>query len=173
MKLDDYEKTYGAIYTEFADAVRSIVKDAISATAGLPRLQSTKARGKTATSLKLKLEDRGLLASERIEDEIKDLAGVRLIFYTNTDIDRFIDACLIPNTFDVDLKEARIHHPTDENQRQRYQAIHYTVLLSEKHAALPRYSRFGGMRCEIQLQAVLNHAWAETYHDVVFESNDR
>src|SRR2546425_11915688 len=98
MKFDDYEKTYARIYTEFAEVVRSLLKDAIAKTEGLPRLQSIKARGKEVTSLKLKLEERGLLASERIESEMKDLAGVRLIFYTNTDIDRFLGSSLIQDT---------------------------------------------------------------------------
>lgn len=170
MKFDDYEKTYVSTYTEFAELVRFLLKDAIAKTDGLPRLQSTKARGKGVTSLKLKLEERGLLASERIESEFKDLAGVRLIFYTNTDIDRFINSGLIPDTFDVDWKETRIHHPTDDNEQRLYQAIHYTVLLSEKQTALPEYTKFKGMRCEIQIQTILNHAWAETQHDMVYKA---
>jgi len=170
MKFDDYEKTYVSTYTEFAELVRSLLKDAIAKTEGLPRLQSTKARGKGVASLKLKLEERGLLASERIESEIKDLAGVRLIFYTNTDVDRFLNSGLIPDTFDIDRQEVRIHHPTDDNDQRRYQAIHYTVALSEKHAALPEYMKFKGMRCEIQIQTVLNHAWAETHHDMIYKA---
>ncbi len=170
MKFDDYKKTYVSTYTEFAEIVRFLLKDAITKTQGLPRLQSTKARGKEVTSLKLKLEERGLLASERIESEIKDLAGVRLIFYTNTDVDRFLGSGLIPDIFDVDWKETRIHHPTDDNDQQRYQAIHYTVSLSEKHTALSEYKKFKEMRCEIQIQTVLNHAWAETHHDMIYKA---
>ncbi len=136
-----------------------------------PCQQSTaKARGKGVTSLKLKLEERGLLESERIESEMKDLAGVRLIFYTNTDVDRFLNSGLIPDNFNVDWKETRIHHPTDDNDQQRYQAIHYTVLLSAKHAALPEYKKFKGMRCEVQIQTILNHVWAETYHDMIYKA---
>jgi hypothetical protein len=70
----------------------------------------------------------------------------------------------------VDWQETRIHHPTDDNDQQRYQAIHYTVSLSEKHTALSKYKKFKGMRCEIQIQTVLNHAWAETYHDMVYKA---
>jgi ppGpp synthetase/RelA/SpoT-type nucleotidyltranferase len=170
MKIDDYENSYVSTYTEFAEVVRFLLKDAIAKTEGIPRLQSTKSRGKEVTSLKLKLAERGLLASERIESETKDLAGVRLIFYTNTDIDRFLNSGLIPYTYDVDWKETRIHHPTDDNDQQRYQAIHYTVSLSEQHTALPEYKKFKGMRCEIQIQTILNHAWAETYHDMLYKA---
>ena len=170
MNFDDYEKTYANIYAEFAEEVRFILKAAIKKTEGLPRLQSSKARGKEVTSLKLKLEERGLLASERIESEIKDLSGVRLIFYTNTDVDRFLRSELIPDTIDVDWQETRIHHPTDDNEQQRYQAIHYTVSMSKEHMALPEYEQYEGMRCEIQIQTVLSHAWAETYHDMIYKA---
>lgn len=172
MHFDDYEKTYASIYTEFAELVRSLLEDAIKKTEGVPRPQSKQARGKDITSLKRKLEERGLLASERIESEIKDLAGVRLIFYTNTDVDRFLRTELIPDLFDVDWKEVRVHHPTDDNDQRRYQGFHYTVLLSEKQKALPEYEQFKGMRCEIQIQTILNHAWSETQHDMVYHAKD-
>jgi ppGpp synthetase/RelA/SpoT-type nucleotidyltranferase len=172
MKFDDYEQTYVSTYTEFAELVRSLLEDAIKKTEGVPRPQSTQARGKDVTSLKRKLEERGLLASERIESELKDLAGVRLIFYTNTDVDRFLNSGLIPDTFDIDRQEVRIHHPTDDNDQRRYQAIHYTVSLSGKHTALPGYKKFKGMRCEIQIQTILNHAWSETQHDMVYHAKD-
>ncbi len=170
MKFDDYEKTYVSTYKEFAELVRSLLEDAIEKTEGVPRPQSTQARGKDVTSLKRKLEERGLLASERIESELKDLAGARLIFYTNTDVDRFLRTELIPDIFDVDWKETRVHYPTDDNNQRRYQAIHYTILLSEKHTALPEYTKFKGMRCEIQIQTILNHAWSETQHDMVYHA---
>ena len=78
---------------------------------------------------------------------------------------------MIPGTFDVDWKETRIHHPTAENEKQRYQAIHYTISPSENHASQQEYVQFKGMRCEIQLQAILDHAWAETNHDPVYHLN--
>ena len=43
-----------------------------------------------------------------------------------------------------------------------YRARHYVVSLKHDRLALPRYSRFAGMRCEIQIQTTLNHAWSET-----------
>src|SRR5450755_665750 len=149
MNFDDYQQTYVNTYTKFAKLVRFLVKEATAKNKKIPRPQSTKSRGKDVESLKLKLEERGLLASERIESEIKDLAGARLIFYTNTDVDQFVRSRLIEDTFDVDWREIRVHHPIDENDQQRYQAIHYTVFLKEKHTSLAAYEKFKGMRCEI------------------------
>lgn len=135
----------------------------------VPRPQSIQCRAKGAAHLKPKLEARGLLTSQTIEDHIRDLAGARLIFYTNTDVDRFLQSRLIPENFEVHWEATRVHHPTEENARQRYQAIHYTVSLNAQRAALPEYAMFKGMRCEIQIQTILSHAWAETAHDILYK----
>jgi len=169
MKISDYESTGESVYEEFAKLVRSLLKKAIAKSKGLPRPQSTQSRAKSVDSLTLKLEDRKLLDSERIEDEIKDLAGVRLIFYTDTDVDTLLQSRLIPDNFSVQWGETKVHHPTDENDQQRYKAFHYTVSLSERHLELEKYKKFNGLRCEIQIQAILNHAWAETTHDMIYK----
>ena len=109
------------------------------------------------------------LKSNNIDDEIKDLAGTRLIFYTNTDVDRFLNSGLIWENFTVDEDQTRVHHPRPE-RRQRYQAIHYTVRLNPDRTKLPEYAKFAGLRCEIQIQSILNHAWAETSHDMLYKA---
>ena len=122
--------------------------------------------------MKPKLEARGLLESSSIEDEIKDLAGARLIFYTNTDVEQFLNSRLILENFEVHWDQTRIHHPTDENANQRYQAIHYTVSLNEARTTLVEYAKFKGLRCEIQIQTILIHAWAETSHDITYKRSE-
>ncbi len=92
MRFDDYEKRYGTVYAEFAETVKFILETAIGQASGIPRPQSVQCRAKSAASLKPKLQERGLLESDSIETEVKDLAGARLIFYTNTDVDRFLNS---------------------------------------------------------------------------------
>jgi ppGpp synthetase/RelA/SpoT-type nucleotidyltranferase len=169
MNFDDYEKRYEAAYAEFAAVVRVILEKAIAASSDIPVPQSIQYRAKEAMHLRPKLQDRGLLESQSIEEEIKDLAGARLIFYTNTDVDRFLNSRLIPENFEIHWDETKIHHPTEENARQRYQAVHYTVSLNPARVALPEYAKFKGMRCELQIQTILNHAWAETSHDMLYK----
>lgn len=168
MNFDEYEKQYETRYAEFARMVREILEHAINGTEGVPRPQSIQCRAKEASHLRPKLEARALLDSSSIEDEIKDLAGARLIFYTNTDVDRFLNSRLIPENFEVHWDQTRIHHPIEENANQRYQAIHYTVSLNEARTALVEYAKFKGLRCEVQIQTILIHAWAETSHDITY-----
>ena len=169
MNVDEYERKYEPIYAELAETVRSILAKAIHQLGDNSQPQAIQYRQKTPKKLKLKLQERGLLESQTIEKEVKDLAGVRLIFYTNTDVDKFLNSRLIPENFEVYGDETRIHHPTSENS-DRYQAIHYTVSLGSMRESLSEYSKFKGMRCEIQIQTVLNHAWAETSHDILYKN---
>jgi ppGpp synthetase/RelA/SpoT-type nucleotidyltranferase len=170
MNFEEYERKYEALYDEFAETVKGVLEKAIAATPGTRRPQSLQCRAKAAASLKVKLADRGKLESTSIEQEVKDLAGVRLIFYTNSDVDRFLITRLIPENFEVDWDDTKIHHPTEENAERRYQAIHYTVRFASNRTRLPEYAKFADLRCEIQIQTVLNHAWAETSHDILYKS---
>ena len=172
MNFDEYEKKYQTWYGEFASVVRNILEKAINGAESVPRPQSIQYRAKEASHLKPKLEARMLPESSSIEDEIKDLAGVRLIFYTNTDVDRFLNSRLIPENFEVHWDQTRIHHPTEENAKQRYQGIHYAVSLNEARTALAEYAKFKGLRCEIQIQMILIHAWAETSHDITYKRSE-
>jgi ppGpp synthetase/RelA/SpoT-type nucleotidyltranferase len=90
MKFDDYEREFYSRYYEFAETVKVILEKAIEAS-NLPRPQSVQYRAKSPESLKVRLEEIGKLDSENIENERRDIAGVRIIFYTNTDVRRARD----------------------------------------------------------------------------------
>lgn len=146
MNLTSYEQTGQTLYGEFATTASFILEQTIAAT-GAPRPQSIQHRAKSPVSLRRKLENQGLLDSESIEKHMKDLAGVRLIFYTNTDVDRFLNSGLIRQTFEVDWKETRIHHPTSENA-ERTLSSYSLYRLSQRRAR-----RTAGVR-EIQRDAI-------------------
>jgi ppGpp synthetase/RelA/SpoT-type nucleotidyltranferase len=172
MKFDEYEREYYSLYQEFASTVKLILEKAIGGS-DLPRPQSVQHRAKSPKSLKDRLAEIGKLNSDDVESERRDLAGVRLIFYTNTDIEYFLNSRLIFENFEIERDATRIHHPIVENKERRYRAIHYTIRLTEDRAKLPEYSKFKGRRCEIQIHTILNHAWSETSHDIVYKNKPR
>lgn len=172
MDFQRYEGKFYGLYEEFAGKVADILKLAIEGSSS-PRPQSYQSRAKTPESLKKRLEEAGKLDSNDIENERRDLAGVRLIFYTNTDVDRFSQLGLIFDNFDVEKGATKVHQPIIENEEKRYRAIHFTVKLKEDRASLPEYKKFSGLRCEIQIQTILNHAWSETSHDILYKADRR
>jgi ppGpp synthetase/RelA/SpoT-type nucleotidyltranferase len=171
MTLEEYLRDGRARYEDFAATVRGILDAALRARSDLARPQHKQDRAKSETSLRRKLEERGLLASSAIETEVKDLAGCRLVFYTNVDADRFLQSRIIFDNFEIDQDNTRNHYPVgkDVPPAKLYRARHYVVSLKPDRLALPEYSRFVGMRCEIQIQTTLNHAWSETGHDILYK----
>lgn len=169
MNLNDYEKIYFSIYKTFAETVRFILEKALLAADNLPRPQSVQCRAKGIKSLRRRLAEAGKLDTQTLELDRRDLAGARLIFYTNNDVDCFLASPLIRENFEIEEDSTRIHHPTPENKGAQYRADHYTVRLREDRIHLPEYARFAGLRCEIQVQTILNHAWSETSHDILYK----
>ncbi|MCP4407297.1 MAG: RelA/SpoT domain-containing protein [Gammaproteobacteria bacterium] len=169
MNLNDYEKKYFSIYEAFAKTVRFIFEKALLSTNNLPPPQSVQCRAKGIESLRHRLSEAGKLDTQTLELDRRDLAGARLIFYTNNDVDRFLASPLIRENFEIEEDSTKIHHPTPENKGTRYRAVHYTVRLREDRTRLPEYARFAGLRCEIQVQTILNHAWSETSHDIIYK----
>ena len=169
MNLNDYETKYFPIYKAFAETVRFILKKAILAADNLPRPQSIQYRAKGGESLRRRLVEAGKLHTQTLELDRSDLAGARLIFYTNNDVARFLASPLIRDNFEIEEDSTKIHHPTPENKETGYRAVHYTVRLQGNRLQLPEYARFVGLRCEIQIQTILSHAWSETSHDILYK----
>ena len=169
MNFEEYEREGRAAYSAFAATVAAILTAAIGAEESY-RLQQVKERAKQLASLRRKLELRSIAATTTLENDIKDLAGCRVIFYTNSDVTRLINSGIIEQNFEV--LEATLHHPRRavEDAAELYISNHYLVTLRPERIALPEYSRFAGMRCEIQIQTILNHAWAEMAHDTIYKA---
>lgn len=169
MDFGAYEREGWLAYAAFASAVSSILTAAIGAETGY-RLQQVKERAKQPSSLLIKLEQRGIAATTTLEHDIKDLAGCRVIFYTNSDVTRFINSGIINENFEV--LEVKLHHPQRkvEVASDLYISNHYLIRLRPERLTLPEYARFTGMRCEIQIQTILNHAWAEMAHDTIYKA---
>lgn len=168
MDFAEYERDGKSAYAALAEVVAGILTELIRAN-GQYRLQQVMSRAKTTESLLKKLRDRNLEASKAIDDEIKDLAGCRVIFYTNTDVSRLLHSGLIHEHFEV--VDVKVHHPEHDNEdAELYTSNHFVVRLSAERLAQPGFREFAGMRCEIQVQTILNHAWAEMAHDTIYKT---
>lgn len=117
MTLDEYLKHHLQAYSDFAATVVQIINAGLSVRSDVAKPLICQSRAKTAASLRPKLADRHLLEATNIEDEIKDLAGCRVIFYTNTDADRFIQSRIVFDNFVVDWDNTKFHHPVEANPK--------------------------------------------------------
>jgi putative GTP pyrophosphokinase len=99
--------------------------------------------------------------------EIEDLGGVRVITYFLSDINK-VDT-IIKEQFDV-LEKTDKSKLLRERQGLGYQSVHYVVRFFDNRTALPEYGQFDGLKLEIQLRTILQHAWAEIEHDIQYHS---
>ena len=93
--------------------------------------------------------------------DIEDLAGLRVIFYTERDKNRFLVALGDEISGPMRVEE--------RSTRSGYDATHAIVSLGPRRLQLSEYRRFEGMKCEIQVTTILRHAWAEIEHDLVYK----
>ena len=100
--------------------------------------------------------------------DITDIVGVRIITYYSEDVDKIAE--IIEREFDVDTENSIDKRESLEPDRFGYCSVHYVVKMSPNRLVLPEYKAFEGMKCEIQIRSVLQHAWAEIEHDIGYKS---
>lgn len=95
--------------------------------------------------------------------EIFDMAGIRIITYTDSDARKVTD--IVKETFDIN-PELSIDKTTElGSDRMGYRSIHCVGTLGKKRSDLPENATFKDMYFEIQIRSILQHAWAEFEHD--------
>ncbi|MBE3128182.1 MAG: RelA/SpoT domain-containing protein, partial [Actinobacteria bacterium] len=155
--IEEY-KIKQSIYADFAGKIHSLLKILLEDNEF--RYQNVFSRGKELNSLRRKIIEHEEVQKLEAVTEINDLAGCRVIFYLDKDIERFRN--YIYKEFDVVKDNLRY---SEDN----YNARHVIVRLSENRLALPEYAKFLGLKCEIQLTTVLYHAWSEMNHDIIYK----
>lgn len=170
MNLEEYERSGRARYEKLAAITAQLLERAITDEGGF-RLQQIKPRAKTVESLSRRLEEQGQLETDEIEAHRKDLAGCRIVFYTNNDVNRFANSGLLRELFDVDWDHSKFHQPgpSQGSAAELFQSYNYVLKLTANRTALLEYREFEGLYCEVQVQTTLNHAWAEMAHDTIYK----
>jgi putative GTP pyrophosphokinase len=122
-------------------------------------IQSITNRHKEWTSFEEKIRRKGYKQPE----EMTDLAGARIITYTNSDVKRIRD--IIKDNFIVDDSNSVDKSEDLGTDRVGYKSIHLVVTYPDRRTELPEYAKFKGLYIEIQIRTGLQHAWAEVEHD--------
>ncbi|MBY0282110.1 MAG: RelA/SpoT domain-containing protein [Alphaproteobacteria bacterium] len=171
MNLQNYKTEGFSVYESLARTVCSILETAIKSYEPYKfHLQQVQSRAKCPKKLedkvnKIREKKKISLDEQHIENAVKDLAGCRIIFYYNNDVNNFLNSGLVFDHFFVIKDGIKVHHSPNS-----YRAHHYIVELKEELTKLSEYKQFKGIKCEIQIQTLLNHAYSETTHDITYKS---
>lgn len=113
----------------------------------------------------------------RIEDpftRIKDIAGIRVIFYNSIDMQKAIRLLQSADDFvNADPKGGKRLTADDRSKRYKYRATHFDVKLNPaKRLNLPEHAGLKDICCEIQLTTIFAHAWNKVEHAIRYKKQN-
>lgn len=161
--MSEYDREY-TIYQKFTQEVEHLLKNLILN------------KDISCNAINSRLKDRNSL-SEKIDrkdgkysdlKELTDIAGVRVITYYAEDVEKVAD--IVECEFKVDHDNSIDKGKALEPDRFGYCSVHYVVEMNDERLKLKEYQLFAGLKCEIQIRTVLQHAWAEIEHDLGYKS---
>ena len=161
--LEEYDSKK-SLYSHFLSEIEHQVKSILQ-TSGIS-VNAITSRLKDKDSLKGKI-DRKDGKYESISN-ITDIVGIRIITYFSEDVDRIAE--IIESEFDVDKENSIDKRESLEPDRFGYCSVHYVVKMSQQRLKLRECAAFKGLKCEIQIRSILQHAWAEIEHDIGYKS---
>lgn len=152
----EYRQKYD-LYNDFASKIASILKQVLKDEGY--RFQIVTHRAKKPNSASARFEEK---KCQKLDD-LKDLAGCRVIFYLESDVRKFVRK--VYETFG----EKNIVEYNEKVSVDGYNAVHTVIHLGEDRLIHPEYKRYTNLLCDIQLTTVLHHAWSELEHDIVYK----
>ncbi len=143
-------------YEVLAEKVAAILEDVLKAEGY--EYHSVDYRAKELDSYEKKAEGYDDPATE-----IHDMAGVRIIAYVESEARLIADR--VRDLFDVDPVLSEDKSVSLGVDKVGYRSDHYVATLPAARCKLPEFKKFEGMRFEVQVRTILQHAWAEIEHD--------
>lgn len=145
------------LYKAYAECVKTLLESLLKQNK-LP-YHSITCRVKDRDSFLAKFERKGYSQIE----EITDVAGVRIIAHTTSD--ELAISELIRREFKYDNSQSGDKADGLKDDQVGYLSIHFIAELNATRSRLGEYSAYKGLKCEIQVRTLLQHAWAEIEHD--------
>ena len=159
--VNEYEKTT-TLYADFSLAVMNLLLQLL--TEKDIKYQHISNREKDIAKIpeKIRRKNKEGTIYKKIQD-IQDLAGVRIVFYLESDKANFIN--ILNKEFGRIIKEGE-----EKYKQGGYNATHFILELDDERAKLTEYKRFSTLKCELQLTSSLYHAWSEVEHDITYKT---
>jgi ppGpp synthetase/RelA/SpoT-type nucleotidyltranferase len=107
-------------------------------------------------------------SESRSVDSLTDLLGIRVVTYFPDEVDSV--ARLVEREFAVDKGHSVDKRKLLDPDRFGYLSLHYILALGDERLKLAEYRHYRGLRFELQIRSILQHAWAEIEHDLGYKS---
>jgi putative GTP pyrophosphokinase len=153
-----------ALYRDFSKELKRLVAELLSAEKF--QVHSVSCRLKERLKLERKISSAG--SKYKSLADVTDVAGVRVTTFFANDIDRV--SKVIEQEFLIDWDNSIDKRATLDPDRFGYLSLHYVVSFGPGRGELLENRRFAGLKAEIQMRSILQHAWAEIEHDIGYKS---
>lgn len=168
-RIRAYE-AYGAVrdrYVRYANAIESILRMALRE---IPTHNiSARAKDSDRFAAKAAKPDPNNPLQPKYSDplsQIEDIAGARVITYVLRTLSQVEQA--VQREFDVVERSDKADQLL-EKALVGYRSIHFVVRMKSDRVRLLEYQEFEGLRAEVQIRTILQHAWAEIEHDMRYK----
>ncbi len=167
-QIDKYREMHPR-YRQYAETLREVLSEAIRQLAPLAVVQT---RPKAIASFAEKIQRKWPETEDPVH-QFTDLCGGRVITFTQPEVRTICE--FIVRHFDIDWENS-----VDVSQRLKpsefgYRSVHYIVqfrpgLFPTDEVAVTVPDAIVGLKAEIQVRTLLEHAWAGFSHDRVYKS---
>lgn len=160
--LREYRREFSE-YRLRAEAAENFIKEILRD--GHIEIHKIEGRAKDPAAVHLKLLRKRY---KRPRLQLTDKVGIRIITYYSDDVDRIVEV-LRPH-LEID-KQKSVDKRMELGLRAfGYSSVHLIARLKRNHSRKAAYSGLEGFWFEIQVRSILEHAWAEVEHEIVFKS---
>lgn len=159
----DWYRKERAIYLELCDEVTALMKERLQRKGIM--YNDISYRAKEIESYRDKCYKRKY---SNPMNEIYDMAGIRITTYTTAEVKKIKK--IIEENFEIDQEHCSDKSETIEVDRFGYLSVHYIAEFPH-YSSDPHIEKFEGMKFEIQVRTLLQHAWSEVEHDRNYKFN--
>lgn len=167
INLKDLEKNYPAIkikYEKLGSRIVEVIKTFLLQHS--MKVHAVYFRVKEFESLMDKIVDKD---KYKTIEEITDVCGARVITYLASEVDDVVS--IIKENFVVDDDNSIDKRERENPGEFGYKSVHLVVSMPDTWLGSPTESDLKGLKVEIQIRSILEHAWAEIEHDLGYKSS--